>query len=289
MIRNHNHLLGNVDGVDGIKTGYIHDSGFNIVTSVRRGNRHIVAVVFGGRTAEARDARMRSMIDNNINIASVKRTAPPVIEGAETRRASDMKETATKEKVAVAAPAPRDNEPALGSTDPIKPNPVKTFTVQVGTMHTASLSPLPSDSRKLMPAPASPITVTNVTIAKKDAPPQPAAKPANLGVLPARLASASDNVPVTTVLPEPTAKPRSGGWMIQVGAFPEESEAKQRLTAAQEKAKDQLGQADPFTEKTIKGDKALYRARFAGLDKDQAETACKHLKRSEIPCMLLKN
>ena len=291
MIRNHNHLLGNVEGVDGIKTGYIHDSGFNIVTSVRRGNRHIVAVVFGGRTAEARDARMRSMIDNNINVASLKRTAPPVIEGMEVAetRAKDTRETPAKEKVALAVPAPRNNEPALGSTEPIKPNPVKTFTVQIGSAHTASLSPLPSDSRKLMPAPASPVTVTNVTIAKKDAPPQPASKPANLGVLPARLASTSESIPVTSVLPEPAAKPSGGGWMIQVGAFPEEAEAKQRLTAAQEKAKDQLGQADAFTEKTTKGDKALYRARFAGLDKDQAETACKHLKRNEIPCMLLKN
>ena len=77
--------------------------------------------------------------------------------------------------------------------------------------------------------------------------------------------------------------------MIQVGAFPDEKEAKQRLAAVQGKAKSLLGQADPFTEKVAKGDKALYRARFAGLDKDQAETACKHLKRSDIPCMLLKN
>ncbi len=77
--------------------------------------------------------------------------------------------------------------------------------------------------------------------------------------------------------------------MIQVGAFPGEKEAKLRLEAAQSKAKDQLGQADPFTEKTTKGDKSMYRARFAGLEKGQAETACKHLKRNEIPCMLLKN
>ena len=83
-IRNHNHLLGTVDGVDGIKTGYIRDSGFNIVTSVRRANHHIVAVVFGGRSAPARDARVRSLIENNINIAAVKRTAPPVVEGWET-------------------------------------------------------------------------------------------------------------------------------------------------------------------------------------------------------------
>jgi D-alanyl-D-alanine carboxypeptidase len=38
-----------------------------------------------------------------------------------------------------------------------------------------------------------------------------------------------------------------------------------------------------------KGSKSLYRARFAGLDKDSAEAACKHLKRSDIPCMMLRN
>jgi D-alanyl-D-alanine carboxypeptidase len=284
MMRNHNHLLGNVDGVDGIKTGYIHDSGFNIVTSVRRGGRHIVAVVFGGRTAEARDARARSMIDNNINIAAIKRTAPPVIEGWQTAgaRAKD-----NKESVAAAAPAPHRAEPAQGSTDPIKPNPVKTLTI--GAMYTASLSP-PLASRKLAPAPAAdPTGVTTMPIAKQDPPPPPGAKPGVLGVLPAKLASADDGAPVATGAAELAAKPHSGGWMIQVGAFDDENEAKQRLAAAQDKAKDQLGRASPFTERVTKGDKALYRARFAGLHKDQAQTACKHLKRSEIPCMLVKN
>ncbi|MCF8478290.1 MAG: D-alanyl-D-alanine carboxypeptidase, partial [Pseudolabrys sp.] len=80
-MRNHTRLLGRVDGVDGIKTGYIRASGFNIVTSVRRDKRHIIAVVFGGSTGRARDARARSLIANNINIASTKRTVPPIAEG----------------------------------------------------------------------------------------------------------------------------------------------------------------------------------------------------------------
>ncbi len=50
-----------------------------------------------------------------------------------------------------------------------------------------------------------------------------------------------------------------------------------------------LGRADPFTEKVEKGDKTLYRARFAGFDRDAAEHACKALRRGEIPCMVLKN
>jgi D-alanyl-D-alanine carboxypeptidase len=80
----------------------------------------------------------------------------------------------------------------------------------------------------------------------------------------------------------------NGGWMIQVGAFPDEGEAKQRLNAAQSKAKE-LSKADPFTERVEKNHKPLFRARFAGLDKDGAENACKNLKRSEIPCMVMKN
>jgi len=50
-----------------------------------------------------------------------------------------------------------------------------------------------------------------------------------------------------------------------------------------------LAAADPFTERVQKGDKAYYRARFAGFDKATAEATCKLLKRSEIECMALKN
>ena len=299
-MRNHNHLLGSVEGVDGIKTGYIHDSGFNIVTSVRRNNRHIVAVVFGGRTANARDARVRSLIDNNVNVAATKRTAPPIVEDWETADAG-TKDGKGKEQTAAAAlpqATPPVNSapdaPTPGSTDPIKPNAVKTVTVHPGAMRTASLSPLPSDSRKLTPAPAiaNAASVTTVATIKSEAPlppPPPGARPGVIGVLPAnKVASADESVPVTAAAQEP-AKARSGGWMIQVGAFPEEKEAKERLSTCQSKAKDQLGKADPFTERVAKGEKSLYRARFAGLDKNQAEAACKNLKRSEIPCMLLKN
>ena len=50
-----------------------------------------------------------------------------------------------------------------------------------------------------------------------------------------------------------------------------------------------LGTADPYTERTTKGDKTLYRARFAGFDRAQAETVCKQLQRNYIACMAVKN
>lgn len=61
--RNHNRLLGSVSGVDGIKTGYTRASGFNLVTSARRGGRNVVAVVLGGKTSRSRDAQMRSLLE----------------------------------------------------------------------------------------------------------------------------------------------------------------------------------------------------------------------------------
>jgi D-alanyl-D-alanine carboxypeptidase len=286
--RNHNHLLGRVAGVDGMKTGYIHDSGFNIVVSMRRNGRHLIAVVFGGRSASARDARVESLLDDTVQLASIKRTAPPMVDGTEIAEPHTKKSV---EKIAALAPAAKRTEPAIGSTDPIKPNLVKTFSVSA--MHTASIPPTAApDGYKLVSVSevTNPSHVTTVAIVKREAPPLPAAKPGVLGTLPVKLASTDGAVPIAPEKqPEAAAKPRSGGWMIQVGAFPDKNEAKQRLAAAQDKAKALLSRADSFTEKVTKGDKSLYRARFAGLDKEQAETACKHLKRSEIPCMLLKN
>ncbi|WP_376711400.1 D-alanyl-D-alanine carboxypeptidase [Pseudochrobactrum lubricantis] len=62
-LRSHNRLVGSVRGVDGIKTGYINASGFNLVTSVERDGRSVVAVVMGGRTAASRDSHMRKLIE----------------------------------------------------------------------------------------------------------------------------------------------------------------------------------------------------------------------------------
>ncbi|MBO6930935.1 MAG: D-alanyl-D-alanine carboxypeptidase [Roseibium sp.] len=77
---NHNRLLGRVKGVDGIKTGYIRASGFNLVTSVKRDGRHIVAVVMGGRSGKSRNAQMTKLINRYLPKASRgKKTAPAIV------------------------------------------------------------------------------------------------------------------------------------------------------------------------------------------------------------------
>jgi D-alanyl-D-alanine carboxypeptidase len=64
IIRNHNRLLGKLDGVDGIKTGYINASGFNLVTSAGRGNKRLVGVVMGGTSGAARNRYMAAMVNS---------------------------------------------------------------------------------------------------------------------------------------------------------------------------------------------------------------------------------
>ena len=61
--RNHNRLLSSYEGMDGIKTGYIRASGFNLAASARRGQLRVVAVVFGGRTAASRNRHMADILD----------------------------------------------------------------------------------------------------------------------------------------------------------------------------------------------------------------------------------
>jgi D-alanyl-D-alanine carboxypeptidase len=87
-MHNHNALLGQVKGVDGIKTGYTEASGYNLVSSVRRDEKHIVAVVLGGTSNAARDARMRQLIEDYISQASAQRTVP-VIMDANGERVAD--------------------------------------------------------------------------------------------------------------------------------------------------------------------------------------------------------
>src|SRR4051794_35981779 len=97
-IRNHNRLLGNVEGVDGIKTGYTRASGFNLVTSMRRGNRHLIGVVLGGRSGGSRDAIMRNLLAENLE------------KGATTHTVA-------------AAPDPRGAAPSTAAADASAPPP----------------------------------------------------------------------------------------------------------------------------------------------------------------------
>jgi len=377
-IRNHNHLLGSVEGVDGIKTGYTRSSGFNLVTSMRRGNRHLVGVVMGGRSGSSRDAIMRNLLAENLEKAASKRTVAAITERnpadadvAEAEAASRPTQTvqvqgavqaeapepaappparstaqASRSSIfAAAVPPPQAKpEPAPftngviqaqsiaaipGSSEPMKPVKVKTVQIKAGQMKLAAAGAaqpatpitsaiparpdVPETSSAIMAKAESNKAESNkaesnkVDVPRTEMPPQPANHGTGnglLGVLPASSASPSSTSQAmayadTPPHGQPQAVQQNGaikpvavhtGWIIQVGALESESEARQRLEIAREQARGMLSKADPFTEPVVaKGERKLFRARFAGLDSDQAEAVCRTLKRSDISCFTVRN
>jgi D-alanyl-D-alanine carboxypeptidase len=362
-IGNHNHLLGSVEGVDGIKTGYISASGFNLVTSVHRDNRYLVAVVFGGSSAGSRDERMRQLIKDHIAEAATQHPTSMVAAVVAKPESKPEAKVETKpDPKAAAKPEPKPDAvkpgpavysmasaasvpvtlnsksdpgagkgiqvprwaptaaaplpataPAIGSAEPIHPVLVRTVTLRPGSVAqtaspaaTASLAPA-ADANGTGSAPASPSAAppppAETTIAAAPSPvapgtptatgsvessPELAASP-RLAASPAPIATAALPAPRVSAPPASSQVQTHTGWIIQVGAFPAADEAKQRLSLVQSRASRFLAKADAFTETVSKGDTTLYRARFAGLAKEQAEAACKYLKHNDLDCMTIKN
>ena len=176
---------------------------------------------------------------------------------------------------------------------------VKTLQVKSGQMKLASAGPSPVMAT-VSEAPETSGSVPSRT----DLPAQPLNHGTGqgiLGVLPASSLSPSNAQKVAVANSAPRAETqqiqRNGaikpaahsGWIIQVGALETEKEARQRLDAARGSASRLLSDADPFTETVSKGSKTFYRARFAGLNQDSAEAACRTLKRSDISCIAIRN
>jgi D-alanyl-D-alanine carboxypeptidase len=307
-IRNHDHLLGEVEGVDGIKTGFTRASGFNLVTSVHRDGRYVVAVVLGGRSAFQRDAHMRELLGAHIKEASLQRTAPVIAEQTAPREESQPAALTKAAMVSRADPTPTatmSTRATTGSNDPIQPLLVKTVSYRIAATPPAALAPMPALVAAPAPQPEAPRivvasadTVPPVTIAAvksdpiKPEPAKPEATTPDIAKTEVATAAPASPEPakVEPAKSEPPAQVRArGGWLIQIGAYPGEDEAKQHLSAAQSKVHDKLSAADPFTERVLKGDKALYRARFAGFDKATADATCKQLKRNDFDCITVKN
>lgn len=292
--RNHNRLLGKVEGMDGIKTGYTRMSGFNLLTSVKADGRHLVAVVLGGRSAGARDAQMASLLNANLDRAYAgARTAPAVNELPTLVADRDSKAKQAEDDVPATTAAVAARPAAPRQLDPAAARPVVASAAGVATATPASAAPAPT-------LPGMRWTVGAAPAAKPEAEPTRVAK-----VEPARTeAVRSDARPgVTRIEPkvetrseakaeaksEHRAVPRSAlsGWVIQLGATDDEAKAREILSRAKTQNRS-LSKADAFTEKVSKGGSTLYRARFSGFDAEDAQSACKALKRSGFACFAIR-
>lgn len=106
-IGTHNHLMARMQGMDGIKTGYTNASGFNLLSSVQRGNRHVVAVVMGGKSAASRDNVMEGLLQSHFEEAQAG-PGTHVAEGSPVEDAADTphRTAPAPEPVERAAPEP---------------------------------------------------------------------------------------------------------------------------------------------------------------------------------------
>lgn len=305
--RNHNKLLGRVEGVDGIKTGYTRMSGFNLLTSARMDGKHIVAVVLGGRSGRYRDAQMASLVDNYLDRAYAGARIAPVV--AENNRGFDDAPRSNQRMAFAEIPKPPVRTDAHDEDEGGRATPVTT----------ASIAPLPP--RAVPAAQAMPVQTVSaakpvigavkpvVVSANAGSTATPSSKPAirlaavapiNAPLPPVRTAALdaprppaeiksakSDPVKVAAAA-TPVAKDKpaatANGWVIQLGATDNESKAKEMLARAKEKSRSALAKASPFTEKIQKGSETLFRARFAGFDSDGAQAACRSLKRDGFNC-----
>lgn len=251
-IGNHNRLLGSVRGVDGIKTGYTRASGFNLVSSVQANGRSIVAVVMGGRSGGSRDAQMRKLIAEFMPDAS-RRGGGNLI--AETRPAAT---------VDVAAVNTRTTLPDNGPVPDFRYTSDGTQTAYVKTIDTARVNPAQAALAHTLQGQKQALAV-----------PQPAPETGE--------GDKSDVDALTTGSTASADVP--SGWVIQIGATPDHTQALALLENAKSKGGKVLNSAQPFTVAFVNGSEQLYRARFGGFgNQDKAVSACKTLKKKGFAC-----
>lgn len=265
---NHNRLLGNYPGVDGIKTGYTRASGFNLTTSVRYRDKYVIAVVMGGPTGRERNAHMRALLDRYVPRAVAMRNVPQRVE---VNVAAMPMPPSRPSLVAMALPP----QPTPAQSNAPKPTPAP---LAVASAVPPSLAPGTHESEELTSMTA--LVVASVT------PTSPPSEPVSLEGAASVFEGAGSIADDTRR--ELAERLQSERWLIQIGAYNNETAARQRLAAALQSANTHLAPRLAYTEPVETSSRTLFRARFAGFDQDSAQAACAQLKRADFTCISMK-
>lgn len=295
VIRTHNRLLGRFEGTDGIKTGYIRASGFNLTSSVKRGDKRIIGVVMGGKTGSSRNSYMISMLskylpkckDGKALAASIGGAAAPTIVEEPTQVASAEGEAPTKP----AKPSRMGSKPSdktmedlaaeattdQGDVDENAAEDGETLVAEIPPENNAASSeqPMVIDGTVQPKALAALSTQspTETSVGK-----QPA------GQLPFAVKNENDN---SGWQGQVLVTPSESSWKIQIGAFPDKHSAQEKLRIARKSGIALLTDKQAFTIQVQKGSEVIYRARFSGFSEDGARAACRQLTQKGIGCVAL--
>jgi D-alanyl-D-alanine carboxypeptidase len=309
---NHNRLLGRVEGVDGMKTGYTRASGFNLLTSAKSGNRQIMTVVLGGRSGRARDARVASLVNgylgravNQSNLARIKREEPETDIQLASASEDDAEQASStrinaKAKRNTEAPAPRKARPAVIAAEASTPAETTLAFAETKPQLVGPAVLRPSKDKRRIAAgkPKTAAMIGEPAVIEAPKPEQPdmrwvesqdEAKPVKGKKAKLKVAAAElDDVAVTnSTTPAEETKPGkpASGWVIQLAAAENEAKALKILDKAKAKQARLLSGAVAFTEQVQKGESTLWRARFGGFDGADAQAACSALKKSGFNCL----
>jgi len=298
----HDNLLTAFQGTDGIKTGYTQLSGFNLVTSAVRDNKHVVGVVLGGPTAAVRDREMIRLLSAAFQVAKQDPTilADAYVPwqggkgpGGDLYKAdpgeNDVLLAALESKGRKTAPAPVLVADAKSS--PVEANGVAPILVAVPAAkpaspaaQTATITPL------LQPAPPAAQPTQLASLGASMLPPIRLGSAPLLGTAaaPTQVAQGdgAGSAPAPAVfLPKPANTGLVKHWAVQIGVFASETLAQAQLAAFAKRGVDVIGQAEklviPFA--AVNGH-TLYRARFGLFAEDEARNICKRMTRRGQTC-----
>jgi D-alanyl-D-alanine carboxypeptidase len=260
--RSHNRLMTTYKGMDGIKTGYIHASGFNLVASAVRDNRRLVAVVFGGRTSKTRNAHMAEIMDEGFVLA--KRLP-------KTRIARLNRATPTKSPLPSVKPS--TTQMVLASLQSNAPTVVSKIP-EVKEVRSKKMDEMlgqgdidPNETNRLETGLMAMAAHTKRRIALY-----------GVGEFDGRdsnnLPTSADNLLVNT----------DKAWAIQIGAYSSESISGQAVRVASKSLPPELRQnIKPQTVPLTTGSRTIYRARMNGFNEFEAQKACAYLRN----CMVI--
>ena len=118
LIRGHNGMLVNFEGADGMKTGFICNSGYNIVASATRDGRKLVAVVLGEPTAASRRDRASNLLENGFKRYFWKSVFGTSIDGLAVQASLSNSPTHLRDNVCGAGPGRQTLPPPPGLVGP---------------------------------------------------------------------------------------------------------------------------------------------------------------------------
>jgi D-alanyl-D-alanine carboxypeptidase len=268
--RNHNRLLFGYKGTDGIKTGYTRASGFNLAASVHRGDKHLVAVVMGGKTGSQRDAAMRALLDKYFPQASSTKPTPEQLVAAlvPPSAAAEAVQRAPAQQPATPAPAGQ----AAPAAAPQPATPLPSPTPAAAAPKAAAVPPAAQPAKPKTPS----FALAEIT------------RPSTVGTPDEEAEGDTSEASAPASASKPAKQKYAGAFHVQVGAYTSESEAESQLGAVQQKAADLLAGHLPFTTSFTKDGAEWYRARFAGFSKSDAQSVCASLKKMSVDCVVMK-